>query len=89
MSPADPFDLPHDALFGVHNLPYGVFSTAGDPRRRLGVRYGEHVLDAGAAARATGAPADLAELLAAPSLNPLLAAGGRPGRGYGPRSPRG
>ncbi|MEW1860261.1 fumarylacetoacetase [Streptomyces sp. NBC_00669] len=75
MSPADPFDLPHDALFGVHNLPYGVFSTAGDPRRRLGVRYGEHVLDAGAAARATGAPADLAELLAAPSLNPLLAAG--------------
>ncbi|BBA96307.1 putative fumarylacetoacetase [Actinacidiphila reveromycinica] len=68
-------DLPHDAPFGVHNLPYGVFSTAGDPRRRLGVRYGDHVLDAGAAARATGAPADLAELLAAPSLGPLLAAG--------------
>ncbi|WP_435174756.1 fumarylacetoacetase [Actinacidiphila sp. bgisy145] len=76
MSPADPFDLPHDAPYGVHNLPYGVFSTPADPaRRRLGVRYGDHVLDAGAAARATGAPTDLADLLAAPSLGPLLAAG--------------
>jgi fumarylacetoacetase len=72
---ADPFDVPPDALYGVHALPYGVFSTPGDPRRRLGVRYGQHVLDAGAAARATGAPDDLAALLAAPTLNPLLAAG--------------
>ncbi len=75
MSAVSPPAVPHDDLFGVHNLPYGVFSTAADPRRRLGVAYGEHVLDAGAAARATGAPADLAALLDAPSLNPLLAAG--------------
>ncbi|SEG56568.1 fumarylacetoacetate hydrolase [Actinacidiphila yanglinensis] len=75
MTAADPFDVPHDAPFGVHNLPYGVVTTAGDPRRRLGIRFGEHVLDAGAAAAATGAPVDLLALLAAPSLNPLLAAG--------------
>jgi fumarylacetoacetase len=75
LSAAGPFEVPPDTLFGVHNLPYGVFSTSGDPRRRIGIRYGDHVLDAAAAARSTGAPADLAELLAAPSLNPLLAAG--------------
>jgi fumarylacetoacetase len=75
LSTVSPLAVPHDALFGVRNLPYGVFSTAADARRRLGVAYGDHVLDAGAAARATGAPGDLAELLAAPSLNPLLAAG--------------
>ncbi|WP_371478556.1 fumarylacetoacetase [Kitasatospora sp. NBC_00315] len=59
--------------FGVHNLPYGVFSTADRPgRRRIGVRIGDFVLDAGAAARATGAPS---VLLDADTLNPLLAAG--------------
>jgi fumarylacetoacetase len=67
--------VPPDALFGPHNLPYGVFSTAAGPGRRLGVAYGDHILDVGAAARATGAPADLTALLTAPSLNPLLAAG--------------
>ena len=30
-----------DGPYGVHHLPYGVFSTAEDPRRRLGVRIGE------------------------------------------------
>ncbi|HEY5833756.1 fumarylacetoacetase [Streptomyces sp.] len=75
MSAVSPLAVPPDALFGVGNLPYGVFSTAADPRRRLGVAYGDHVLDAGAAARATGAPGGLAGLLGAPSLNPLLAAG--------------
>ena len=75
MSADNPLAVPPDALFGVHNLPYGVFSTAADPRRRIGVAYGDHVLDAGAAAHAAGAPDGLAALLAAPSLNPLLAAG--------------
>ncbi|MFJ9028304.1 fumarylacetoacetase [Streptomyces sp. NPDC102274] len=60
--------------FGPHNLPYGVFSTADEPdRRRLGVRIGDHVLDAGAAAQALGSP--YAALLARSSLNPLMAAG--------------
>ncbi|MFF1794161.1 hypothetical protein ACFVXQ_08015 [Kitasatospora sp. NPDC058263] len=62
-----------DSPFGVHNLPYGVFTAADRPgRRRIGVRVGEFVLDAGAAARAAGEPS---ALLDAESLNPLLGAG--------------
>ncbi|MFJ7905837.1 fumarylacetoacetase [Kitasatospora sp. NPDC096204] len=62
-----------DSPFGVHNLPYGVFTAADRPgRRRIGVRVGDFVLDAGAAARAAGAPS---ALLDADSLNPLMAAG--------------
>ncbi|MET9217512.1 fumarylacetoacetase [Streptomyces sp. NPDC003300] len=76
MSASSPLAVPYDAPFGVRNLPYGVFSTADEPAaRRIGVAYGDHVLDAGAAARAAGAPADLAAALGADSLNPLLAAG--------------
>ncbi|NUS16626.1 MAG: fumarylacetoacetase [Streptomyces sp.] len=75
MNAANPLPVPHDDPFGPHNLPYGVFSTAADPAPRIGVRFGGHVLDAGAAARAVGAPRQVAELLAAPVLNPLLAAG--------------
>lgn len=56
--------------FGIENLPYGVFSEGGGPRR-IGVAYGADVLDVGALA--TGTP--FAELLAARVLNPLLAAG--------------
>ncbi|MFI8961522.1 fumarylacetoacetase [Streptomyces sp. NPDC053493] len=74
MPEQSPLDLPEGDPFGPHNLPYGVFSTADEPeRRRLGVRIGGHVLDAGAAAHALGSP--YAALLAQPSLNPLLAAG--------------
>ncbi|MFJ4096432.1 fumarylacetoacetase [Kitasatospora sp. NPDC089913] len=63
----------NDSPFGVHNLPYGVFTAADRPgTRRIGVRIGDFVLDAGAAARAVGEPS---VLLDADSLNPLLAAG--------------
>ncbi|MEU9983881.1 fumarylacetoacetase [Streptomyces sp. NPDC050856] len=73
-SEQSPLDLTEGDPFGPHNLPYGVFSTADEPgRRRVGVRIGDHVLDAGAAAHALGSP--YAALLARPSLNPLLAAG--------------
>ncbi|MER6994753.1 fumarylacetoacetase [Streptomyces sp. NPDC000410] len=69
-----PLDLAEGDPFGPHNLPYGVFTTADEPgRRRLGVRIGGHVLDAGAAAHTLGSP--YAALLAQPSLTPLLAAG--------------
>lgn len=62
------------ALFGPDNLPYGLFSTPDSPgHRRLGVRYGDDVLDAGAAAVAFGSAH--ADLLQQPSLNPLMAAG--------------
>ncbi|MFB7332617.1 fumarylacetoacetase [Streptomyces adustus] len=70
-----PFDVPEGDPFGPHNLPYGVFSPAGSDsaERRVGVRLGDHVLDAGAAARALSSP--YASVLARPTLNPLLAAG--------------
>ncbi|MGN9761783.1 fumarylacetoacetase [Streptomyces sp. SD31] len=69
-----PFDLPEGDPFGTHNLPYGVFSLPGsDSAHRVGVRLGDHVLDAGKAAYALGSP--YAPLLAQDSLNPLLAAG--------------
>ncbi|MFJ8507022.1 fumarylacetoacetase [Streptomyces avermitilis] len=71
-----PFDVPEGDPFGPHNLPYGVFSPAGSggqADRSVGVRLGDHVLDAGAAARALGSP--YASLLARPTLNALLAAG--------------
>jgi fumarylacetoacetase len=64
--------LPPDPAFGLDNLPYGVFGTGGG-ERRVGVAIGDDVLDVGALARRRGLPA--AELLAAPVLNPLLAAG--------------
>ncbi|MFJ9345581.1 fumarylacetoacetase [Streptomyces sp. NPDC101237] len=68
-----PFEVPEGDPFGPHNLPYGVFSTSESTERRVGVRLGDHVLDAGAAALALGSP--YATLLARPTLNPLLAAG--------------
>ncbi|MFB8773686.1 fumarylacetoacetase [Streptomyces broussonetiae] len=68
-----PFDVPEGDPFGPHNLPYGVFSLPGSTDRRIGVRLGDHVLDAGAAARTLGSP--YAALLGAPNLSSLLAAG--------------
>ena len=50
--------------YGMENLPYGVFSRAGG-ERRIGVRLGSAVVDL----------APLGGPLAAPTLNPLLAAG--------------
>ncbi|WP_405778103.1 fumarylacetoacetase [Streptomyces sp. NBC_00859] len=74
MPEQSPLDLPEGDPFGAHNLPYGVFSTPEDPdRHRVGVRIGGHVLDAGAAALALGSP--YSQVLARPTLNPLLAAG--------------
>lgn len=61
-----------ESLYGVENLPYGVFSGEGsDPR--VGVRIGEYVLDLAAAARAD--MAGWVGLFEAESLNRLMAAG--------------
>ncbi|MEW2397456.1 fumarylacetoacetase [Streptomyces sp. NPDC046862] len=68
-----PFDVPEGDPFGPHNLPYGVFSRPGSGTRTVGVRLGDHVLDAGAAAQALSSP--YAAILSHPTLNPLLAAG--------------
>ncbi|MFD9177211.1 fumarylacetoacetase [Streptomyces diastaticus] len=59
-------DVPRDDPFGIHNLPYGVYSLPGrDPR--VGTRYGEHVVDL---ATLLGN-----EVFAGPSLNPFMAQG--------------
>ena len=74
-------DVPADHPFGIDNLPYGVFSTAGDPTRRVGVRIGDLVLDAGAVAAIgrdaglVGDGPDLATAWQTPSLNAFLALG--------------
>ena len=65
-------DLPADHPFGIHNLPYGVFSTPGS-EPRVGVRIGDHVLDVGACAERAGM--ESGEVWLAPSLNPFLAQG--------------
>ena len=63
------FDLPPGTGFGTDNMPYGVFSTGGGDRRRVGVAFGDWVIDASR----LDVPA--ADALAQPSLNPLLARG--------------
>ncbi|KAM9831874.1 fumarylacetoacetase [Neosynchiropus ocellatus] len=37
--------VPANSDFSFHNLPYGVFSTADNPRRRIGVAIGDQILD--------------------------------------------
>ena len=59
-------DLPPGSLFGLANLPYGVFS-AGDRDPRVGVRVGDSVLDL--------VPVLGEQVFAAPSLNAFLAQG--------------
>jgi len=58
---------------GTRCLPYGVFSTPGDHRRRVGVAVGTRVLDLTTATAALDDPH--AGLFADGSLHPLLAAG--------------
>jgi fumarylacetoacetase len=65
-------DIPADHPFGLANLPYGVFSTQGRPRR-VGVRVGDWVLDAGAASEQAGM--ESGEVWLQPSLNAFLAEG--------------
>jgi fumarylacetoacetase len=60
------------SLFGVDNLPYGVFSHEDEPPR-VGVRIGEQVLDV--APVAAGQMLEVAHFFEEPSLNPLMAAG--------------
>ena len=65
LSPDDPY--------GLHNLPYGSFSTADSPPARIGVAVGGHVLDLTAAAERL-LPAH-APALAGGTLDGLLTAG--------------
>lgn len=67
-------DIPADHPFGIHTLAFGVFSTA-DSLPRVGVRIGDHVLDASAVDGKPGDGTDLAQAWASPSLNTFLALG--------------
>ncbi|HEX7537804.1 MAG TPA: fumarylacetoacetase [Dermatophilaceae bacterium] len=66
-------DLPADHPFGLATLPYGVFSTTDPDLRRVGVRVGDLVLDAGAAAEFVGMESGVWWLQ--PSLNHFLSLG--------------
>ncbi|WP_225726131.1 MULTISPECIES: fumarylacetoacetase [unclassified Nocardia] len=61
-------EIPEDSLFGVDNLPYGVFAPAGDALR-VGVRVADKVIDLAAALEDP--------VFAQPNLNALLAQGPR------------
>ncbi|AKU16324.1 fumarylacetoacetase [Luteipulveratus mongoliensis] len=63
---------PADHPYGIHNLPYGVFSTQ-DAGPRVGVRIGDQVLDLGACAEAAGM--ESARVWQTSSLNAFLAEG--------------
>jgi fumarylacetoacetase len=66
-------DLPADHPFGLATLPYGVFSTTDPDLRRVGVRIGDFVLDAGEAAEFVGMESGVC--WAQPSLNHFLSLG--------------
>jgi len=66
-------DLPADHPFGLATLPFGVFSTADPDLRRVGVRIGDFVLDAAAAAEFAGMESGIC--WAQPSLNHFLSLG--------------
>lgn len=58
--------IPGDSLYGIENLPYGIFSTSGS-EPRVGVRVHEHVIDL---ALALGDP-----VFDNQTLNPFMAQG--------------
>ncbi|MGH8773741.1 MAG: fumarylacetoacetase [Jiangellaceae bacterium] len=66
--------LPDGSPFGVHTLPYGVFSTA-DEEPRVGVAIGDHLLDL--APLAAEENLDGAHVFSQASLNPFMALGSR------------
>ena len=66
-------DLPADHPFGLATLPFGVFSTDDPDLRRVGVRVGDHVLDAARAAETVGMESGVC--WEQPSLNHYLARG--------------
>ena len=59
-------EIPQGSLFGLDNLPYGVFA-AGGAAPRAGVRVADSVIDLAAALRD--------EIFAGPALNPFMAEG--------------
>ena len=70
-------DLPADSPFGLHNLPYGVFSRSGDAPR-VGVRAGDLVVDLAVLEEAgllDAGASDGASVFDQPALNAFMALG--------------
>jgi len=65
--------VPAEHPFGLHTLPYGVFTDAAHPQPRIGVAVGEAILDLTAASAAL--LPEHASLFSGGSLDALLAAG--------------
>ncbi|MEW6643951.1 MAG: fumarylacetoacetase [Pseudomonadota bacterium] len=62
--------------FPIQNLPYGIFSTAANPARRVGVAIGDQVLDLAALEAAGVLTAGSAKgVFAQPSINAFMALG--------------
>ncbi|CAO1299157.1 unnamed protein product [Diamesa tonsa] len=62
-----------DSDFPIQNLPYGVFSTQDNAKRRIGVAIGEMILDLSTVANFY--PETVRDALCAELLNPLMALG--------------
>src|SRR5215813_10716341 len=60
--------------FPLESLPYGVFSTEGDPAPRIGVAIDDRILDL-SAARLNGLSAEIQDACAEPDLNALMSLG--------------
>jgi len=71
-------NVPAGHPFGLATLPYGVFSTNDPDLRRVGIRIGDFVLDAAAAAEFVGMESGIC--WAQPSLNHFLSLGRPAGR---------
>ena len=37
--------IPPDSDFTIHNLPFGIFSTAAQPEPRVGVAIGDQIIE--------------------------------------------
>src|SRR3954447_16621907 len=61
--------------FPIQNLPYGVFSTAGNPAPRAGVAIGDYVLDLWELEQDSRLDIGPLGVFSTPSLNPFMALG--------------
>ncbi|XP_037939676.1 fumarylacetoacetase [Teleopsis dalmanni] len=66
-------NIPAGSDFPLENLPYGVFSTKANARKRLCVAIGEHVLDLSGVAQLY--PPEVQDALTSDSLNLLMSLG--------------
>ncbi|KAG0268815.1 hypothetical protein DFQ27_005602 [Actinomortierella ambigua] len=67
-----------DSDFSIHNIPFGVISTAENPTRRVATRIGDYAVDLSALAQAglINVPGlDAAKVFAQPSLNLYMSLG--------------